>query len=253
MNTTPDLKALWTEMQSQACACHDPLIQDVFATNIGDHPDFQSALSSLLGTKLADRSIPAAALTRLVASCMSENPGIAEAAAEDILATYDRDPACQDLVTPFLFFKGWHAVQAHRIAFHLWHQGRRPLAYHLQSRMNELFAIDIHPAARLGRRLTIDHGTGIVIGETAIVEDDVSLFQDVTLGGTGKLTGDRHPIVRRGVMIGSGAKILGRLEIGAGARIGAASVVLEDVPPNVTVVGNPARLVGSPRIPQAAT
>ncbi|EHH67859.1 serine O-acetyltransferase [Gluconobacter morbifer] len=243
----PDLPLLWREMQSQACSCHDPLIQDVFATNIGDHADFQSALASLLGTKLADRSISATAITRLVANILAASPEIAVAAAADILATRERDPACPDLVTPFLFFKGWQALQAYRIAHDLWRQDRRHLAHHFQSRVNELFAIDIHPAARIGQRLTIDHGTGIVIGETCIIEDDVSLFQSVTLGGTGKLTGNRHPIVRRGVMIGAGAKVLGRLVIGEYARIGAATVVLEDVPPHTTVVGNPARPVGHMR------
>ena len=247
---TSDLTAFWKDMQSQACSCHDPLIQDVFSTNIGDHPEFPSALASLLGTKLADRSIPATTITRLIASILSAEPHIAEAAAADILATYDRDPACPDLVTPFLFFKGWQALQAYRISHHLWTKGRQHLAHHFQSRINELFAIDIHPAARLGRRLSIDHGTGIVIGETSIVEDDVALFQDVTLGGTGKLTGNRHPIVRRGAMIGSGAKILGRLIIGEYARIGAASVVLEDIPAYSTAVGNPARIVGT--VPRSA-
>jgi len=245
MTTAPNLVQLWQDMQSQACSCHDPLIQDVFATNIGDHADFSSALASLLGTKLADRSISATAITRLVASILQDVPDIAEAAAEDILATRDRDPACPDLVTPFLFFKGWQALQAHRIAHYLWRQNRRHLAYHFQSRVNELFSINIHPAAQLGRRLSIDHGTGIVIGETCIIEDDVSLFQDVTLGGTGKLSGNRHPIVRRGAMIGSGAKVLGRLIIGEYARIGAASVVLEDIPANATAVGNPARILGT--------
>ncbi|GFE96128.1 MULTISPECIES: serine O-acetyltransferase [unclassified Gluconobacter] len=247
MSSTVNLVKLWQEMQSQACSCHDPLIQDVFATNIGDHADFSSALASLLGTKLADRSISATAITRLVASILQDVPAIAEAAAEDILAIRDRDPACPDLVTPFLFFKGWQALQAHRVSHHLWQRNRRHLAYHFQSRVNELFSIDIHPAARLGRRLSIDHGTGIVIGETCIIEDDVSLFQDVTLGGTGKLSGNRHPIVRRGAMIGSGAKVLGRLVIGENARIGAASVVLEDIPANATAVGNPARIIGTPK------
>ncbi|MBS0993333.1 serine O-acetyltransferase [Gluconobacter cerinus] len=251
MSSTVNLDQLWRNMQAQACSCHDPLIQDVFATNIGDHHSFSSGLASLLGTKLADRSISATAITRLVTSILLEVPGIAESAAEDILAIHDRDPACPDLVTPFLFFKGWQALQVHRIAHHLWQKNRRHLAYHFQSRVNELFAIDIHPAARLGRRLSIDHGTGIVIGETCIIEDDVSLFQDVTLGGTGKLTGNRHPIVRRGAMIGSGAKVLGRLIIGENARIGAASVVLEDIPANATAVGNPARILEPSKVAAA--
>lgn len=243
MSTPPDLVALWQSMQAQACNCHDPLIQDIYATNIGDHASFSSALASLLGTKLADRAIVPASITRLVTGIFEQAPFIVEAAAEDILAIHARDPACTDLVTPFLFFKGWQALQAHRVAHYLWIHDRRHLAYHFQSRCNELFAIDIHPAAQIGRRLSLDHGTGIVIGETCIIEDDVALFQHVTLGGTGHLSGDRHPVVRQGAMIGAGAKVLGRLTIGAHAKIGAATVVLDDIPANVTVVGNPARIV----------
>lgn len=239
----PDLDALWARMQSEACGCSDTLIRDLFAVNICDHADFASALASLLGTKLTDRAMTEPTLTRLVAESLADEPAIIFSAAADILATFERDPACPDLTTPFLFFKGWQALQAHRIAHHLWHQGRRPLAYHLQSRVNERFGIDIHPGAQLGRRMSIDHGTGIVIGETTIVEDNVSLFQNVTLGGTGKKKGERHPIIRHGAMIGAGAKVLGRLEIGAHARIGAASVVLEDIPPHATAVGNPARII----------
>ncbi|GBR55138.1 serine O-acetyltransferase [Neokomagataea thailandica NBRC 106555] len=243
MTLRPDLTALWLTMQTQACSCNDPLIQDVYATNIGDHASFPSALASLIGTKLADRSIPATTLTRLVTAIFADNPAIPHEAAADILAIQERDPACTDLVTPFLFFKGWQALQAYRVANSLWHQDRKHLAYHIQSRCNELFAIDIHPAARIGQRVSFDHGTGIVIGETCIIEDDVALFQSVTLGGTGKLSGDRHPIVRQGAMIGAGAKILGRITIGEHARIGAASVVLENIPAGSTAVGNPARII----------
>lgn len=243
MTAQPNLNTLWQVMQAQACNCHDPLIQDVYATNIGDHPTFPSALASLLGTKLADRAISATSITRLVSSIFADAPSIAEAAAADILAIQERDPACTDLVTPFLFFKGWQALQAHRVAHYLWHHNRRHLAYHLQSRCNELFAIDIHPAAHIGQRISLDHGTGIVIGETCIIENDVALFQDVTLGGTGKLSGDRHPVIREGALIGAGAKILGRITIGAHTRIGAASVVLEDIPADTTAVGNPARVI----------
>lgn len=240
---SPDLAKFWAELRAQACGCADPLIRDLFAVNICDHDNFSSALASLLATKLTDRAMTEPTLQRLVTQTLEADPAIALAASADILAMRERDPACPDLATPFLFFKGWQAIQAHRIAHHLWMRNRHPLAYHLQSRVNEKFGIDIHPAARLGQRLTVDHGTGIVIGETAIVEDDVSLFQNVTLGGTGKSGGNRHPVVRRGAMIGAGAIILGRIEIGAQARIGAASVVLEDIPAYATAVGNPARVV----------
>lgn len=233
----------WAEMQKQAQCCDDALIQDLFAVNICDHADFSSALASLLGTKLTDRTMAEPALTRLVASSLASDPNITRAAASDIVATFQRDPACIDLATPFLFFKGIHALQAYRIAHYLWRANRRPLAYHLQSRINERFGIDIHPAAQIGQRITIDHGTGIVIGETTIIEDDVSLFQDVTLGGTGKKAGQRHPVIRQGCLIGAGAKILGHFEIGEQARIGAGAVVLEHVPPRSTAVGNPARIV----------
>ncbi len=162
----------------------------------------------------------------------------------DLIAVRDRDPACPDLLTPFLFFKGYQAIEAYRFAHFLWRRGRTHLARHLQSRAAEVFAVDIHPAARMGRGILLDHGTGIVVGETAIIEDDVSMLQGVTLGGTGKHGGDRHPKIRRGVLIGAGAKVLGNIEVGEGAKVGAGSIVLEDVPPFTTVVGNPARAVG---------
>lgn len=237
------LEKFWTVMKAQACGCADALIRDLFAVNICNHPDFTSALASLISTKLTDRAMSEQTLMELVTSILKEDPAITRAAASDIVATLQRDPACPDLATPFLFFKGFHALQAYRISHHLWKAGRRPLAYHFQSRVNEKFGIDIHPAARIGQRITIDHGTGIVIGETTIIEDDVSIFQNVTLGGTGKNSGQRHPIIRQGCLIGAGAKILGHLEIGAHARVGAASVVLGNVPPRATAVGNPARIV----------
>ncbi|QDH15934.1 serine O-acetyltransferase [Oecophyllibacter saccharovorans] len=237
------LTGFWHDFRAEASCCNDPLIRDLYAVNICDHKDFASALSSLLATKLKDRALSEVALKGLITHVLEEAPEIAAAAAADILATHERDPACPDLVTPFLFFKGWQAVQAYRIAHQLWLQGRRPLAYHLQSRVNEKFAVDIHPAAQLGWGLTVDHGTGIVIGETAIVENDVILFQNVTLGGTGKTGGDRHPTVRQGSLLGAGAIVLGNIEIGTQARIGAGAVVLENIPPYATAVGNPARIV----------
>jgi serine O-acetyltransferase len=163
----------------------------------------------------------------------------------DMTAVFERDPACTSMLEPILYFKGFHALQSHRVAHSLWTQGRRSLASFLQNRISEAFGMDIHPAARIGRGIMIDHGTGVVIGETAVVEDDVSLLQGVTLGGTGKETGDRHPKVRRGALICAGATVLGNIEIGECAKVGAASVVLKDVPPRTTAVGVPARIVGS--------
>ncbi|MGX7345021.1 serine O-acetyltransferase [Acetobacter pasteurianus] len=240
----PQLNVLWQQMTQQACVCHDPLVKGLLATGVRSHSDFSSALAALIGRKLGDRSVASDALAELVKEGFDAEPDIVCAAAADLLAIRERDPACPDFVTPFLFFKGYQAVQTYRVAHWLWAEGRRHLALHLQSRASELFAVDIHPSARLGRRILFDHGTGIVVGETCIIEDDVSILQNVTLGGTGKHSGDRHPKVRRGVLIGAGAKVLGNIEIGEGAKIGAGSIVLEPVPPFTTVVGNPARKVG---------
>ena len=161
------------------------------------------------------------------------------------MAVTDRDPACERFIEPILYFKGFHAIQTHRIAHAMWHAGRVDLALYLQSRSSEVFQTDIHPQARIGKGIFLDHATGLVVGSTAVIEDNVSLLQDVTLGGTGKEQGDRHPKIRRGVMIGAGAKILGNIEVGHCARIAAGSVVLKPVPHNTTVAGVPARVVGT--------
>ncbi|MBS0959275.1 MULTISPECIES: serine O-acetyltransferase [Acetobacter] len=232
-------------MTMQACECYDPLVKGLLATGVRNHADFASALAALMGRKLGDHSVAVSALSELVAEAYRADPSIVYASAADLVAIRERDPACPDFVTPFLFFKGYHAVQSYRVANWLWRAGRRHLALHLQSRASELFAVDIHPAARLGQRILFDHGTGIVVGETCIIEDDVSILQGVTLGGTGKHSGDRHPKVCRGVLIGAGAKVLGNIQLGEGAKVGAGSIVLENVPAFTTVVGNPARKVGT--------
>ncbi|WP_246495098.1 serine O-acetyltransferase [Ameyamaea chiangmaiensis] len=232
-------------MFEEGCGCFDPLVRGLLHTGIKAHAGFDVALAAMVGRKLGDRSVAGDALEELMLEAYRAEPDIVQASAADLVAIRERDPAAPDHVTPFLFFKGFHAVQAYRVAHWLWLSGRRHLAQHLQSRISELFAMDIHPAARLGRRLLFDHGTGVVIGETCRIEDDVSILQGVTLGGTGKNIGDRHPKVRRGVLIGAGAKVLGNIEIGEGAKIGAGSIVLEAVPPFTTVVGNPARKVGT--------
>jgi len=242
---TIDLSALWDVMFREGCGCGDPLVRGLLHTGIKAHADFDHALASMIGRKLGDSFVSGDALTELVLEAYQAEADIVQASAADLVAIRERDPAASDYITPFLFFKGFHAVQAHRVAHWLWGQGRRILAQHLQSRVSELFAMDIHPASVLGRRLLFDHGTGVVIGETCVIEDDVSMLQGVTLGGTGKNVGDRHPKVRRGVLIGAGAKVLGNIEIGEGAKIGAGSIVLEAVPPYTTVVGNPARKVGT--------
>jgi serine O-acetyltransferase len=163
----------------------------------------------------------------------------------DLLAVADRDPACSRLIEPMLYFKGFHAIQTHRLAHWLWNTGRQDFALYLQSRSSEVFQTDIAPAARIGRGIFLDHATGLVVGMTAVIEDNVSMLQDVTLGGTGKERGDRHPKIRQGVLIGAGAKILGNIEVGQCARVAAGSVVLQPVPRNTTVAGVPAKVVGT--------
>jgi serine O-acetyltransferase len=208
---------------------------------------FAEALAHRLAGKLEDADLPAPVLTRLMLEIYDRNPAVLEAAVMDLLAVRERDPASPDLILVFLNLKGFHAVQASRVAHVLWRDDRQPLALVIQARAAEVFGVDIHPAARLGCGIMIDHGTGVVIGETAVVEDDVSLLQGVTLGGTGKERGDRHPKIRRGVLIGAGASVLGNIEVGHGAKVGAGSIVLDNVAPFTTVVGVPARSVG-PRL-----
>jgi serine O-acetyltransferase len=177
-------------------------------------------------------------------SAVEEDPSIAIAFRADLAATVDRDPATHRFLEPVLYYKGFHAIQTHRLAHWLWKQGRKDFALYLQSRSSAVFQCDINPAAKIGRGIFLDHATGLVVGETAVIDDDVSILHDVTLGGTGKENEDRHPKIRRGVMIGAGAKILGNIEVGHCARIAAGSVVIKPVPNNVTVAGVPARIVG---------
>ncbi len=227
-----------------AAAEREPVMDGIIDDAVLSHAGFATALAHRLAGKLADPEIGQPALAAVLGEVLDERPDVLAAARADLLAIRDRDPACPDLLTPFLYFKGFHAVQAYRVSNALWQQGRQHLARYVQSRASERFGVDIHPAAKLGRGILLDHGTGLVIGETAVVEDDVSLLQGVTLGGTGKECGDRHPKIRRGVLIGAGAKILGNIEVGEGAKVGAGSIVLARVPPYTTVVGNPARPVG---------
>ena len=182
----------------------------------------------------------------MIDQALAEDSTIGEATRADLQAVRDRDCACCGYATPFLYYKGFHALQAHRVAHWLWQQGRKPLALFFQNRISVEFGVDIHPAARIGRGIMLDHATGVVIGETATVGDDVSIMQGVTLGGTGKESGDRHPKVGSGVLISAGATILGNIHIGDGAMIAAGSVVLHEVPPHTAVAGVPAKVVGPP-------
>lgn len=237
---------VWERMRSEAqeMAQSEPALASFLYVTVLNHRKFNSSLTYHLAQKLGNTEIRAMQLREIFEEALEHSPEIGEAARADIVAYYDRDPACHSYVQPLLFFKGYHALQTHRIAHWLWTNGRRAMALYLQNRISDLFAVDIHPAARIGRGVFIDHATGIVIGETAVVEDDVSMLHGVTLGGTGKEIGDRHPKVRRGVLVSVGAKVLGNIEIGEYSRIGAGSVVLHDVPAHCTAVGVPAKIVG---------
>ncbi len=238
----------WLTLKSEAqqIADNEPLLASYIHACILTHHNFESSLSFILANKMADDVMPAIAIREVFDEAYLLDPSITEAAIEDIKAVFNRDAAVKDYLTPLLYFKGFHAVQTHRMAHYLWQRGRHQLALFLQSRNSETFGVDIHPAAKIGKGVMFDHATGIVVGETAVVEDNVSILQSVTLGGTGNESGDRHPKVRQGVLVGAGAKILGNIEIGEGSKVGAGSVVLNDVPPHVTVVGVPAKVVGKP-------
>ncbi|XAW89389.1 serine O-acetyltransferase [Vibrio sp. CDRSL-10 TSBA] len=225
----------------------EPMLASFYHATIIKHDSLAAALSYILANRLETASMPAIAVREVVEEAFKSDPAIAEAAACDICATVNRDPAVSMYSMPLLYLKGYHALQGHRVANWLWKQGRQALATYMQNQISVACQVDIHPAAKVGRGIMLDHATGIVIGETAVVGDDVSILQDVTLGGTGKESGDRHPKIREGVMIGAGAKILGNIEVGEGAKIGSCSVVLQPVPPHTTVAGVPARIVGRPK------
>lgn len=225
----------------------EPMLASFYHATIINHESLGAALSYILANKLKTASMPAMAVREVVEQAFKEDDSIIDAAACDICATVTRDPAVEMYSMPLLYLKGYHALQGYRVANWLWKQGRIALATYLQNQISVACQVDIHPAARIGKAIMLDHATGIVIGETAVVENDVSILQDVTLGGTGKEGGDRHPKIREGVMIGAGAKILGNIEVGEGAKIGSCSVVLQAVPPHTTVAGVPAKIVGKPQ------
>lgn len=237
---------LWESIRRQTrkqAEC-EPVLASFLYSTILNHDTLEAALSFHLANKLDSPALPAMLVREVIEQAMSADVSIGAAVRADLMAVSERDSACCSLVTPLLYFKGFHALQAYRIAHWLWQEGRNSLALFLQNRISCVFAVDIHPAARIGQGIMFDHATGIVIGETAVVEDYVSIMQSVTLGGTGKEAGDRHPKVGKGVLIGAGAKILGNIRIGECAKIGAGSVVLKDVPPRASVAGVPAQIIG---------
>lgn len=239
---------IWNRIREEATgdAEREPILASFLYTVVLNHASLEDALSFILANKLGSPAITALTLRDVIDAVFRADPAIGAAIRADLQAVVSRDPACRGYSVPLLYFKGFHSLQAYRVAHHCWTTERRALALYLQSRISEVFAVDIHPGARIGKGILFDHATSVVIGETAVIDDDFSMLHEVTLGGTGKEGGDRHPKVRRGVMIGAGAKILGNIVIGEGAKVGAGSVVLEDVPPHCTVAGVPARQVGYP-------
>jgi serine O-acetyltransferase len=239
---------VWSQLRVEAmqAAAEEPLLASYLHASILHHDKIEDALSYHLAQKLGHGDLPALQLREVIREAYASDPSLAAAATRDMRVVRERDPACRTYLQPFLFFKGYGGLQAYRIGHWLWTQERHILAYHLQSRISELFAVDIHPNAKIGAGVFIDHAHGIVIGETAVVDDDVSMLHSVTLGGTGKVGGDRHPKIKRGVMIGAGAKVLGNITVGEDARIAAGSVVLSDVSARCTVAGVPAKPVGGP-------
>lgn len=244
------VESLWADIREEALReiKQEPLLKNMFRAMILERKDLEDAVGFILSRLLAGPFFPVSEIKKLFDDAFADDQRIALACCLDIQSIVERDPAAESRFQPLLYFKGFHALQSYRLCHWLWKQGRHTLAFVLQSRISESFGVDIHPAARIGAGLLIDHATSVVIGETAVVEDDVSILHEVTLGGTGKDSGDRHPKVRRGVLIGAGAKILGNVEIGKGAKVGAGSVVLGDVPAHSTVVGIPAEIVGAPEV-----
>ena len=244
--STIDIEGLWTALRAEAAVVTDsePQLAHLLGDVILSRGSLAEALGARLSRRLAREDMPRQCMEPMLTGVFENHPLTVRAASRDLVAMFERDPACFSPLEPLLFFKGFLALSTYRVAHQLWLDGRRWLALYLQSLASEVFAVDIHPAACIGSGILLDHATSFVVGETAVIEDDVSILHEVTLGGTGKQTGARHPIVRSGVLIGAGAKILGRVEIGTGAKIGAGSVVLNDVPPHKTVAGVPAVVVG---------
>ena len=230
----------------------EPLLGGVIHNNLLHHATMERALAFRFALKLSSAEISEQILREIAEAAYAQDPWLSEAARADLVAVHDRDPACHRYLQPLMYFKGYQAVQAYRVGHWLWKTGRRDMALFVQMRISEMFGVDIHPAARIGKGLMIDHAHSIVIGETAVVGDNVSMLHSVTLGGTGKEDGDRHPKIGNGVLIGAGAKVLGNIHVGANSRIAAGSVVLADVPCCKTVAGVPARIVGEAGCPQPA-
>jgi serine O-acetyltransferase len=248
------LDPIWAAVRSEAedaIKAEPALGGFIFATVLAKD-QLEAAVCHRLAQRLNHSDVDSGLIAQTFQEVLERQPELGQAFRADLAAVYDRDPACSRYLEPLLYFKGFHALVTHRFAHELWKGGRRDFALYLQSQSSRIFAVDIHPAARIGIGIMIDHATGIVIGETAAVGDNTSLLHGVTLGGSGKETGDRHPKIGANVMIGAGAKVLGNIVVGNCSRIAAGSVVLKDVPPNTTVAGVPAKIVGPAGCPEPA-
>lgn len=230
---------------AQEAVRREPDLAGFLFANVLHHETLERAIIHRVAARLDHPDLGAESIVHAYSGVIAADPSIIDAFRADILAVFDRDPACTRLIEPLLYFKGFHALQTHRLAHALLKSGRRDFALYLQSRASAVFQVDINPGAKFGKGVFLDHATGLVVGETAVVEDDVSILQGVTLGGTGKEIGDRHPKIRRGVLLGAGAKVLGNIEVGHCARVASGSVVLSSVPHNTTVAGVPAKVVGT--------
>ncbi|GHD75244.1 serine O-acetyltransferase [Vogesella fluminis] len=237
--------ALWLAIlqETEQAVRDEPLLASFLHMTVLRHGTLEDVLAFHLSSKLASPVMDARALLELFREALAADPQISRAMRADISACYERDPACDRYSTPLLYFKGFHALQSQRITHWLWQQDRKTLAYFLQNRISEVMSADIHPAARIGHGVMLDHGTGVVVGETAVIGNNVSILHGVTLGGSGKERGDRHPKIGDGVMLGTGASVLGNIRVGDCAKVGAGSVVLDDVPAHTTVAGVPAKVV----------
>ena len=240
------LDPIWDRIRAEAddIVQREPELASFLFSTVLNHTRLEDSVVHRVAERLDHSALSGDLIRQTFDEALRDDPDIGNAFRADLVAVFDRDPATTRFIDPLLYFKGFHAIQSHRLAHWLLGKGRKDFAWYLQSRASAVFQTDINPAAKIGRGIFLDHATGFVVGETAVIEDDVSILHGVTLGGTGKENEDRHPKIRRGVLIGAGAKILGNIEVGHCARIAAGSVVVKPVPHNVTVAGVPAKIVG---------